>query len=338
MITIGKNIRSASDMLERIDISELYDRIWMPGSDLQSKVAQLRKVRQLDTARYKEMKKELPYVVCAVFNPPYRRIENFAYTEYFMIDIDNLSEKQIDPETLKNELKADTRVMMSFISPSEDGLKVLFRLKEKCYDSGLYSMFYKVFARKFSEQHDLTQVVDTRTCDVSRACFLSWDANAYYNADAEPVDLKLYADVSDPTLLFDEYRKTEKAELEREPADKEPKNVEPDDEAMEKIKSLLNPKYTAEIKKKDVYVPEILQQVAQGMKAFMDEMGLEVYEVIDINYGKKFRIRMGNKMAELNVFYGKRGFSVVESPRNGTDEQLNDISAQAAIMYINTRL
>lgn len=74
------------------------------------------------------------------------------------------------------------------------------------------------------------------------------------------------------------------------------------------------------------------------MKAFMDEMGLEVYEVIDINYGKKFRIRMGNKMAELNVFYGKRGFSVVESPRNGTDSELNDISAQAAIMYINTRL
>ena len=55
MITIGKNIRSASDMLERIDISELYDRIWMPGSDLQSKVAQLRKIRQLDTARYKEL-------------------------------------------------------------------------------------------------------------------------------------------------------------------------------------------------------------------------------------------------------------------------------------------
>ena len=187
MISIGKNIRSSMDSLEKSELKSVYDKIWMPDSDLQPLVAQLRKMRQLDVSRYKECKKELPYIVCGIFNPPFRKTENFAYTEYFAIDIDNLSEKQQSLEDIKQRMKADDRVVMAFTSPSEDGLKLILRLKERCYDSGLYSMFYKVFARKFSEQYGLEQVVDTKTCDVSRACFLSWDPDAYFNPDATPV-------------------------------------------------------------------------------------------------------------------------------------------------------
>ena len=34
------------------------------------------------------------------------------------------------------------------------------------------------------------------------------------------------------------------------------------------------------------------------------------------------------KQAETNIFYGKKGYSVVQSPRNGTDNRLNELVAQ----------
>lgn len=95
--------------------------------------------------------------------------------------------------------KADNRVVLCFVSPGEDGLKVLFRLKERCYDAGLYSLFYKIFVHDFAQQYNFQQVIDAKTCDVTRACFISVDADAYFNADATPIDLKAYADVDNPT-------------------------------------------------------------------------------------------------------------------------------------------
>ena len=59
-------------------------------------------------------------------------------------------------------------------------------LKAKNFDykveyQRLYSLFYKKFVKSFSEQYDLQQVVDAKTSDVSRACFLSHDKDAFYN-------------------------------------------------------------------------------------------------------------------------------------------------------------
>jgi hypothetical protein len=100
--------------------------------------------------------------------------------------------KDLNVETVKNRIRDDERVLLSFASPSEDGVKLMFRLCERCYDSGLFSVFYKEFLRRFSEQYQLEQVTDKRTSDVTRACFLSVDRNAYFNSNCEPVDMGLY--------------------------------------------------------------------------------------------------------------------------------------------------
>jgi hypothetical protein len=67
---------------------------------------------------------------------------------------------------------------------------------------------------------------------------------------------------------------------------------------------------------------------------FIQETGLVVSEVIDIQYGKKIRISMGMKQAEINLFYGRRGFSVVKSPRSGTNMELNELSAELVQTFI----
>ncbi|OQB21928.1 MAG: Modification methylase DpnIIB [candidate division BRC1 bacterium ADurb.Bin183] len=70
------------------------------------------------------------------------KTENFAFIEYFMVDIDHLSDKGMNINEVRKRIEQDERTLLCFISPSEDGLKVLFKLKERCYDAGLYSLFW----------------------------------------------------------------------------------------------------------------------------------------------------------------------------------------------------
>ena len=183
MIMYGTNIQLADDLLQKMQESELYDRIVHPEAQVEAKIRQLRVVYQIAPKQYNEQKRTLPYVVCGIFNPSYRRTENFGYTECFVLDIDHLSEKGLTVDAVKNRIRNDERVLLSFASPSEDGVKLMFRLRERCYDSGLFSVFYKEFLRRFSEQYQLEQVADKRTSDVTRACFMSADRDAYFNSD-----------------------------------------------------------------------------------------------------------------------------------------------------------
>ena len=62
-------------------------------------------------------------------------------------------------------------------------------------------------------------------------------------------------------------------------------------------------------------------------------MGLNVEEVRDIHYGKKFVFRREHDFAEINVFYGKSGFTVVISPKRGHHPALSE-AAKAIIEKI----
>ena len=139
----GKNVTSNGDKLVKVTEEYVYHTLQHPNADLAARIRQLRTVRDLDVKQYGLLKKQLPYLVCGVFAPPYRNTENFAYIDRFIIDIDHLSEKGLDLENLRSKLKGDSRVMMLFASPGEDGLKVLMRLSERCYDAGIYTLFYR---------------------------------------------------------------------------------------------------------------------------------------------------------------------------------------------------
>ena len=334
MISFGTNIQSNADMLQKVPVKYLYDSLRHPRPDIVSSIRQLRIVRELDNKQYSLLKRKLPYLVCGMFNPPYRRTENFAYTEYFIIDIDHLSEKGLSLADTRKRIEKDTRTVLSFVSPGEDGLKVLFKLKERCYDSGLYSLFYKSFLAIFSEQYALQQVVDIRTSDVTRACFVSIDPNAYYNPNADAIDLNAFVDTNNPYALFEQKRKQEQQEKEQETLSKaENRPSDPDSTAMERIKQLLNPKPQKE--KPPVYVPKELNDIIADLKSYIEQTGVIVPEIINIQYGKKIRFEMGLKKAEVNLFFGKKGFSVVQSPRSGTNAELNRLMAELVTTFID---
>jgi hypothetical protein len=280
------------------------------------------------------MKRQLPYIVCGWFDLPYRRLDNFAYIDRFIIDIDHLSEKELDIDALRDTIKKDERVLMMFMSPGNDGLKLMFRLKDKCYDAEMYKLFYRVFANRLSIEYNLEQAIDSRTCDVTRACFVSVDYDAYYNQGALDVDMNNYLDDKDMQSLFD--MKYEMDNIDRSLTAIEPHiilPVDPDEEALNYIKQQLSLRKKV-VEERQIFVPEILQNEITGIINDIQDTGILVSEVIDIQYGKKIRVILGSKCGEVNVYYGRNGFTIVESPKRGTSEELNSVTADIINAYV----
>jgi hypothetical protein len=334
MIQVGKSITSKDDPLQKIKVEYLYHKLLNPDAEIASKIRQLHIVRQMDSKQYAFLKRQLPYIVCGIFSPAFRRTENFAYTEYFMVDIDKLEEKELSVASLRLFIEGDTRVLMCFASPSQDGLKVMFKLKERCYDAGIYSIFYKLFLLEFAKQYSLEQVVDTRTSDVARACFVSVDANAYYNEQAESVDINAYINTEDTSALFRIKKELEADKsLAVRPVEKLVTSG-PDDDVIQKIKSLLNPKALAISNKRDAFVPEELNLLMEMMVPFIEQTGIKVNDIVNIQFGKKIKMQTGLKQAEINLFYGKKGYSVVQTPRRGVNDELNAMMSDLITQFI----
>ena len=338
MISVGTNVRNNTEPLKKVTPDYLYNALRNPRPDFESRICQLRVVRQLNEAQYASLKQQLPFFVCATVNPAFRKTENFAYTQYFVMDIDHIGSKGLIMGDLKTRIISDPRTLMCFVSPGEDGLKVMMRLKDKCYDAGVYSVFYKRFVSDFSAQYNLQQVIDGKTSDVARACFMSVDRNAYFNPYAEPVDMSRVINLLDSSELLRQKKTAEKDinELPSMAVQDTSRLREPDDDSMDKIRQLLKMRQKKQnLEEKDVYVPDILNRLEEKLKNYVNDIGFTITEIINIQYGKKIRAELCLKKAEVNLFYGKRGFSVVVSPRTGTDESLNSLLAETVQSFIN---
>lgn len=332
MLSVGTNVKSVSEPLKKVPVEYLYNALKHPKPEMAAKIDRLGIVRQMSAEQYSKLKQQLPYFVCASFNPPFRRTENFACTEYFVIDIDHICEKGLSMADVRSRIVADSRTLLCFLSPGRDGLKVVMRLSEKCYDPGIYSVFYKKFLYEFSVLYGIQQVIDSKTSDVARACFMSVDPDAYYNPDADPVDMKLFIPSGDSSELLSFRREVDKsiaamAEEGGQDEGNEKRASDPGDESMDRIRVLLNMKPKRQAPEKSVYVPQEISDIMDELTRGVNDTGIEVYETVNIQYGKKIRARLGLKKAEVNLFYGRRGFSVVLSPKTGTDPALNQLLA-----------
>lgn len=339
MISAGKNITSSTDLLQRLSVKHLYDALVHPKSEIEAKLRLLRSVRSIDIKRYALLKRQLPYIVCGLFNPSFRRLDNFAYTNYFILDFDHLSDKEMNPAGLKERLKADPNIHLCFLSPSEDGLKVMFRLAEPCYDKGLYATFYKVFATRFARRYGIEQVLDASTSDASRACFISMDAEAYYNPESENVVIRQFIDEQNTMSVRDALHEAEKqiatAESTIPKLPKDSDSKEPDKETMLRIREIISPRLVQVKPLRDIHVPERLDEIMEQLKEFVQANGIMVTNVSNIQYAKKIQLQLNLQKAEINLFYGKKGFSVVQSPRSGTSPELNQLAADIIQLFIN---
>jgi hypothetical protein len=332
MLSFGNNIKQKNDKLSKIDINQAFAAVAKAKQELQDLIAQLRILTKIDPAGYRNLKTHLPYFVPSLFNPPFRKNNNFASSEHIILDFDHLADYDIDPQELKDNLKKDKRIQMMFISPSQNGLKIFFKLSEKFYDTVKYSLFYKNFALDFAKQYNIDNVLDSVTSDVSRACFLSYDKFAFLNNKPEPLVPRNFVDFDDIFLLKDAHKIAQETQKNQNKIDFD-NNL--NNEMFSQIKQKLNPKIKAKIERKNVYVPEKLENIIPEIIKYIENFDLQINEVISINYGKKIIANYNNEKAEINVFYGKRGFSVVRSPKTGTNKELMELLFKIVQEFFN---
>jgi hypothetical protein len=130
-------------------------------------------------------------------------------------------------------------------------------------------------------------------------------------------------------------KKEEKEAAAKQKQEDVPRDKEPDDEALRKIKELIGSKRQKIQKPKPpANVPERVSMIIPGLTEYIANNGAEVYEVIDIQDAKKLKIKLGLKLAEVNIFCGRRGYKVVETKRAGTDPELNDTIKELIELYI----
>ena len=314
----GKNIQqSQNDILEPVTLSEIYTRISQPDQSLIKLAGQLMRIKSIDESAYHRQKTKLPYFIGARFDENLRRIENFIDIHWLIVDIDkcfNSLEKEVE---MKEMFKKDNRIALMFTSPSNQGLKLVFKLVEPITDSALYTNFYKAFTAELARHYKLEKYIDFKTSDVSRICFLNADPEAYINEEVWSIDWKSYLS------KYDLINKNNAGTT----SGKEEENKHPDslaDDVYADILKKLNPKTPK--KKKIIFVPEVLNSIEQPIVNYAKKYGLSIEEIRDINYGKKFTFKKGNHMAEINVFYGKHGFTVVISPKRGHNPHLSEVA------------
>ena len=321
----GRHLTAPADPLHRIDLKRILRGIRQPKPALRDRIGQLRTVASVDPVRYRELKKGLPYLVCGIFHPAVRRREHFAAIECFLLDLDHLSEHEFDPQQLRKRMGALSGPVAGFVSPGGDGLKLLFRLSEPCRDESRYRTFYKLFATRFAREHGLEQVVDYQTCDVTRACFLSHDPEAFYHPEAEPVVMEHYLREAEIAPLRQELREAEqvirKSEQGATPAG-------PDADALELIRQKLNPK-RRKAKRSEHIQPERIREALSYFEENLPNYELRLDRSEPINYGRKLRLTTaGGIWCELNLFYGKRGFTVVKTTKSGSNTELADLASR----------
>lgn len=343
MLMAGKHVTQPGDPLQPLTVERMFRGLTNAGGPMAPLVQQLRALKTMNPDAYRKAKPQLPYVVCGQFSPAVRRKENFAFTEHFIVDIDKLSLKELDPEAVKRLLKQDESVALLFTSPGNDGVKVLFNFKERIHDAGYYSLFYKRFTARFATRHRLEGLVDLVTSDVSRCCFMSYDPDAWYNPNAAPVDHTAFLDPDSLDHLGDALTEIKVAAENAAKAitdlplalPKEGAHTLPD-EVLLQIKQKLNPSLAARVPKAKEYIqPSELDEVMPGITKALADLDMPVMEARPISYGKQIKVKAGIHWAEVNLFYGKGSYKVVETTKTGSNKQLAEMAAQAIRLQLD---
>jgi hypothetical protein len=304
--------------LQNLPVTEIIAMIKGEKGHLREEIRRLHNIRRLDVNAYRRAKTVLPFICGSTFKEGIRKVENFDAIHSFVLDFDNCAGTVEELNIIKANIAQRPDTWFCYISPSSKGLKVVFVLKYPLTDPKGYADFYKSFALQVAKKLALSDKVDLNCHDVARVSFLSYDQQVYFNPQPEPVDPEQYI-----TTLFATHEPdiAQTDALEDKPTNKA--NATP--EHYKDILKILNPKYHQAKEKPAPFVPEMLDHIKPIIQSAVAEMGIKVHEVIPIQYGLKYRFIHGIYFAELNIFYGKKGFSVVISPKRDTHPQLNEI-------------
>jgi len=143
-------------------------------------VNQLR-VLEYGSEPFKTHKKKLPYFTphCTI-NGERVNVNAAELSGLFCFDLDYSDNKNVALDELKTIMVYNSFIHSFFDSPSEKGLKFFVKVKyEREQFKRAYEYTMKYFQQVFGIKLDIGQG------NLSQACFISYDPNAFYNPDSE---------------------------------------------------------------------------------------------------------------------------------------------------------
>ena len=167
-ISIFKDMKSPQSPYN-ISVVKFLDRI-KNGSAATAMVQQFR------TTGESKFKEQLP-AVCFSGTFSYRRKDSLIeFSQLACLDFDKFNGLE-DAQQMKDNLCQDECLFCCFISPSGKGVKAVFRVAN---DPTKYEAMYRALCKKYPDVH-----LDSKTKDISRLCFESYDPEIFINENAK---------------------------------------------------------------------------------------------------------------------------------------------------------
>jgi hypothetical protein len=136
------------------------------------------KIRQCKSKEERTtLKKKLPAITTAGLFENGRQLNNLkCLTDLISIDLDNIK----NLKEIKEKIHTDKYTFCSFISPSGNGLKIIFKIN--CFQSEFKPCFAAI-EKYFNTNYNIQ--IDKACSDITRLMFISTDKNLYYNIHSE---------------------------------------------------------------------------------------------------------------------------------------------------------
>jgi len=182
MVSFAESVTTAYN-LKTVSYDSILNDI--RSGSFKNKIETLRTIKE-KSLRQEFKKKNLPYICPTIFKNGRRKAESVDYTQFMMFDIDTFETSKITLLEMKQLLRKDEQVYSFFVSPSGNGLKILYNLDEKITDWNYYKQVYEHYGRELTAKYEI--VFDPSCKDISRTCYLSYDPEPFINQKAIPLN------------------------------------------------------------------------------------------------------------------------------------------------------
>ncbi len=173
LVTYDTRVDKKDSKASVVPLSSVIEQI-RSSIDLQNKVKVIRAATSDEERR--ELKRQLlPYFTFLHFRQGIRRSDNFKAVRFILLDMDHVMEKR---DILREQMRHDPEIFMFFVSPSGDGLKVVFALDSEIATEAEYKRVYQQIRALVQQRYGI-ETDDIK--DVARACYLSYDPDIYIN-------------------------------------------------------------------------------------------------------------------------------------------------------------
>ncbi len=114
--------------------------------------------------------------------------KRFIHSGLLQIDMDEKDNQGRKPEEIRDTLASDPHTLCAFLSPSGTGTKAVMMIPV-CEDEADHKAAFESAAMHYRSNYNLQ--IDESTKDPVRLCYFSWDENAKWNDNAEPITVAL---------------------------------------------------------------------------------------------------------------------------------------------------